>query len=85
MGSLVFIIGPHIENYEILAGLVKRLKFIEGNKIVAFPSGLCLRLLPPERLLLGNSNACAQQEDYEKEWNNSDDRQMLTHKIPVLP
>ena len=85
MRSLVLIIGPNIENYEIVAGLVKRLKFIKGNKIVAFPSGLRLRLLPPERLLLGNSNACAQQEDYEKEWNNSDVIQMLTHRIPVLP
>ena len=66
MGSLVLIIWPHIEDYEILVGLVKRLKFIQGNKIIAFPSGLCLRLIPPERLLLGNSNACTQQEDYEK-------------------
>jgi hypothetical protein len=74
MGSLVLIIGPHIEDYEILVGLVKRLKFIEGNKLIAFPSGLCLCLLPPERLFLGKRNTYTKQGDYKKYYKNSDDR-----------
>jgi hypothetical protein len=58
--------------------LVKRLKFIEGNKIVAFPSGLCLCLLPPERHLLAKGGYGGEQEENDKK---SDAEKTFSQKI----